>query len=103
MLAALSLMVLLPMLAGCPNRKQVLAEVWQNSGLPSDLCEKAPELKQYGIFRKLDSGKYEFLSYCTQGQDKDGKPFPLVQNYIGMLTQKFQSLLDALLPEKGGK
>lgn len=96
MLALLSSIILLQ---GCISRKEVVAEIWLQSGLPEDLCIREPELQKYGIYRKLDSGKYEFISYCTEIQDDKGQKFPATQGYLSVKTEKFYSILDQLLPE----
>lgn len=99
---AVPLLLMGLLLTACPTRKEVDAEIWQNSGLPVDLCAKTPDLAKYGIYRKLDSGKYEFISYCTQVPDDTGKQVTAVQLYISVNAKKFKSFLDALLPERDG-
>lgn len=81
-LASMSLM-------GCPKRAEIRAEMWLNSGLPEDICERAPELKQFGMYRKLNTGKYEFLAYCR----------PESAKYFGISEKRFNELLDELLPK----
>jgi hypothetical protein len=90
LLAVTLVPLLLIILQACISRKQVVAETWLNSGLPADVCEKYPEIKEYGIYRKLDSGQYEFLSYCKNES----------QNYISIQGDKFRRILDSLLPEQ---
>ena len=87
------------------KRRDVQAAVWLETGLPSDMCEQVSEpckLSPYncskddfigwrrGRYRKLDSGKYEFLAYCNV---KDGE-------WTSIRTEYFKAVLDALLPEK---
>jgi hypothetical protein len=86
-----------------------LAEVWlNNTPLDHVLCEPVGEILeiglktgmykmvngkpkfQYGFYRKLDNGKYEFLSFCEEAAGK----------MVSMDAEKFQGFLDALLPEK---
>lgn len=67
--------------------------------MPPDLCAAQPALSRYGIYRKLDSGKTEFISYCTQLPDANGVYHPAVQGYTSINTQKLLSVLDELLPE----
>jgi hypothetical protein len=69
------------------TRPEVDAETWLHSAIPQELC--TPEIRQYGIYRKLDDGTFEFISYCQTE----------VKNYIGFNTEKFQRVLDALLPK----
>lgn len=84
--------------AGCPTRKEVDAELWLNTGIPPELCDSQPLLKTTGIYRKLDSGKTEFISYCTETPDATGAPHPALENYTTINTQKFKSFLDVILP-----
>lgn len=64
------------------------------------ICEAMPELKAFGKYRKLDSGKIEFIAYCTHMQDEHGLPIPVVQTYVSFQKDKFAEILDALLPAK---
>lgn len=102
MLAVGLFLIVLPILTSCVTRGQVRAEVWMQSGIPIELCHEQPDLMMYGIYRKLDSGQYEFISYCSETADEAGKLSPNVQNYIVFNAAKFYSLLDQLLP-KGRK
>lgn len=77
-------------LQGCLNRAEVKAEIWLNSGLPKDVCDAHPELMEFGMYRMLDSGKFEVLPYCSAN----------AQTYYGINAQKFDAILDELLPEK---
>ena len=88
------------LLPACINRKQIRAEVWLNSGLPAELCPEGSEIHKYGIYRKLNSGNYQFISYCALGQKDDGSVYPLVQDYITFNAKKFNEVLDGLLPPK---
>lgn len=100
LLAMLGLSLSMLLLPGCPTlptRKEVEGEVWLQSGIPAELCAKEPLLWKQGIYRKLDDGKYEFISYCTL---TTVDPItPVVQNYISFNARKFNAYLDALLPE----
>lgn len=56
-----------------------------------NLCTDAFALWRYGIFRKLESGKFEFVSICK----------PEIANYKTIFnTKKFNEILDKMLPEK---
>ena len=94
------LLLTLPLQTSCVNRAQIKAEIWLQSGLPADLCERVPELKKYGQYRELDTGKYEFLGYCTEVQDNTGKRYTVVQGYYSINGQKFDSIMDELLPKQ---
>lgn len=80
---------LLIFLSGCITRQEIKANLWLNSGLPSALCEQVPELKQYGMYRKLNSGKYELQAYCN----------PQAQKYFSILDTELDKVLDGLLPK----
>jgi len=71
------------------TREQVDAAVWLNNGLPSDLCDKEPRLKDYGFYRKLDAGGYEFKPFC----DADAKDWVSVQR------DQYNNVMDQLLPK----
>lgn len=98
MILALSLLMA-HLLTSCLSRKEVQAEIWQNSGIPEDICKVNSGLDKYGLYRKLDSGKYEFISYCAQILDDTGKTVPAAQGYLSINSKKFNGFLDDLLPE----
>jgi hypothetical protein len=87
-------------LTGCPKRAEVRAEMWLQSGLPADLCAKNPEIRQYGMYRRLNddvcekAGKkipcYELQRYCNAEAKK----------YLAIEEQRFNDLLDAYLPKE---
>lgn len=74
---------------GCLTRTQVEATIWLETGLPMDLCERYPEIANYGHYRKLNNGKYEFISYCK----KESKDF------VNIVKTEFYKFLDELLPK----
>jgi hypothetical protein len=94
-------------LTSCISRKEVLAEVWLQSGLPPELCEKYPEIKAYGQYRELNTGKFENISYCAQipGTLPDGSQGMVnaVSTYFGFQKDKFNAILNELLPEHPAK
>ena len=102
-LAMLGLLSSMLLLQGCPSRAEIDAEIWLNSGITPDVCAKYPELKQFGIYRKLDTGKYEFISYCTTVPDANGNQVNAVQQYLSVNAQKFNKFLDELLPKPQGQ
>lgn len=55
-----------------------------------ELCAQLPELNRYGFYRRLNDGKLEFISFCK----------PEAKKYVSMHADKFNKLLDELLPEK---
>jgi len=88
------------LLAGCPKREEIKAEMWLQSGIPAKVCAEKPEVAKSGIYRRLNDDVckahnqaipcYEFLSYCK----------PQVAHYFSILDSKFNDLLDKYLPEK---
>lgn len=77
------------LLLGCPTRKEVQAEIWNHASISKEICDANPSIKEYGISRQLDDGRWEFISYCQKE----------ARDYIGIKTSKMNEFLDALLPE----
>jgi hypothetical protein len=47
------------------TRERVNAYLWlNNTPVPPEICEREPLLKDYGIFRRLNTGGFEFISFC---------------------------------------
>jgi hypothetical protein len=63
--------------------------VWLQDGIPEEICARVPEVTKYGIYRKLNSGKEEYIPYCA----------PEIKSYINFNDKKFNEILDELLPE----
>lgn len=80
--------------SACPNRKQIRASLWTVWPIPSSICEKAPELKPYGLYRKLNSGKWEFIPYCgLVDAPRENHEF------FAIYDDDLEKLLDGTLPE----
>jgi len=47
------------------TRNRINSSLWFGIAIPEDICEKSPEVKSYGIFRKLNDGNFEFVSICS--------------------------------------
>lgn len=78
-------------LASCITRQEIRANVWlTNAPVPPEICRKAPELKDYGFYRRLNDGTFEFVSFCT----------PSARRMISIVDTDFQRILDALLPKE---
>lgn len=85
---------------GCLTRQQVRAYTWlNNSPLPADLCEKNPELQNYGFYRRLKDGKLEFVSFCQPCEP----PKACAADFISIYKVDFENVLDKLLPRKKEK
>lgn len=82
------------------TRKQINADLWEQSGIPKELCEKYPELQEYGHYRVLNNGKYQRFSYCNEELDKSGKMVNSSQLMNSMKKSIVKEILDATLPEE---
>ncbi len=55
-------------LLGCVSRKDVQNDIDANvfliDRIPTKLCTQTPELRGLGIYRKLNNGQEEFVSFC---------------------------------------
>lgn len=93
--------ILIVSLSGCITRKEIEANIWLNNGLDVSLCgqskatSKHPELWDYGVYRKLDSGKFELVPYCAR--DEMGKPY--ITDFVSVHKEDLRRILDATLPE----
>lgn len=86
------LIILLVTLTGCPGvtRREVEATIWlNNTPIPNDICEREPELKSYGFYRRLNDGKFEFMSFCN----------PEAVQWLSIHKDEFFRFMDKLLPE----
>ena len=113
----LTCLLVLITLSGCLSRKEVMADVWLNSGMSradcqtlcnnycnthagkcSSSCASHPEQYPSGVYRALNTTpvSYEVISYCAIGSDKKS----IVQHYVGIQDTQFNAILDALLPAK---
>lgn len=77
----------------CMTRQEIRAHLWENTGLPADLCASEPRLRDYGFFRRLDSGGFEFLGFCR----------PEALGMQSVTKESLKEILDATLPESAGK
>jgi hypothetical protein len=75
---------------GCISRSEIRAAIWLHNGLPADVCEREPVLKDHGFYRRLDGGKFEFISFCD----------PESKHWLSMYDRDFENLLDKTLPKE---
>lgn len=54
------------LVSSCVSRTEVEADTWLTERLPEELCERVPEIKQYGIFRVIE---------CKRLDQKDPEDF----------------------------
>jgi hypothetical protein len=48
------------------TRNRINAYLWlNNSPVPQEICDREPTLKDYGIYRRLNDGNFEFISICN--------------------------------------
>lgn len=82
----------------CINRQEIQASVWLNNApLPAEMCGPKPTqpdphhvtLWDYGFYRRLNSGKFEFISFCDQDAAK----------WVAVYQDDFNKILDGLLPK----
>lgn len=63
--------------------------MWLNNGpLPAAICEREPELRRYGFYRRLDAGSFEFVSFCRTDAGA----------WVSVYGPDFYKILDSLLP-----
>lgn len=83
-------LLLLP-LNSCVTKAQVDALIWLNNleALQKDVCPTHPELNDYGFYRKLDSGKLEFISVCNAN----------APGLFSMTSSDYSNLMKGLVPK----
>lgn len=79
-------------LASCktPSRARINATIWlSNIPLPKEVCDRSPELRDRGFYRRLDNGKFEFVSFCS----------PVAKEWVSIPKKDFLKLLDEYVPK----
>jgi len=77
-----------------PSRQQVDAVIFlNNTPLPEYLCDREPALHNYGFYRILNGGGYDFISFCN----------PEARRWISVYESDFNRILDKYLPPKEKK
>jgi hypothetical protein len=80
-------------MSGCITRDEIDAVIFLNNGpLPSGICDREPELKKYGFYRTLNSGKFEFMSFCH----------PKANKFLSAREDDLNEILDKTLPKQQG-
>jgi hypothetical protein len=64
--------------------------VWLNNGIPAEICEREPALREHGFFRRLNNGKFEFISFCDER----------ARHWLAVYDRDFNRVLDELLPRQ---
>lgn len=81
---------------GCITRGQINAAIWKNNGLDPELCgpskaeSKNPQLWDYGFYRRLNNGKFEFLPFCSLTSNE----------FFAIQKDDLEKILNRTLPEK---
>jgi hypothetical protein len=81
-------------LNSCVTRQQIEAATWLNNfkAVPKEYCGTSTNrgpLWDYGFYRKLNTGKYQFISLCTnQGSEM-----------FSVTDSDYQKILEAALPK----
>lgn len=81
---------------GCVTRGEIKAAIWMNNGSDPALCgpsraeSKNPVLWDHGVFRRLNSGGFEFLSFCH----------PAVREYFAISRADLETILNETLPRE---
>lgn len=73
----------------CITRGEIQAYIFNNNGVPPELCDKEPELKKHGFYRTLNNGKFEFISFCD----------PLSVHWLAIYDKDLEKLLNENLPK----
>lgn len=74
-------------LASCITRKEIEATVWRNNApIPAAICAATPELHDYGFYRQLNDGGFEFVSFCA----------PEASQWLAIHESELKRILDRL-------
>jgi hypothetical protein len=77
-------------LTSCLTRKEIEATIWLNNApIPASLCKEGVEKR--GFYRRLDSGKIEFVSFCS----------PEAKQWLSIHKDDLQKILDQLAEGQG--
>lgn len=76
-------------LTSCVTRQEIRAYFWLHNGIPDEICRREPSLFNYGFYRKLNSGQFEFMSFCK----------PESRQFLGLHERDLEEILNKTLPE----
>jgi hypothetical protein len=87
-----ALLLILLASSGCITRKQIEAATWLNNfhSIDPTLCYPGGPLYERGFFRRLDDGRFQFISICTETAAK----------MLSVTAEDYKKLLDAALERK---
>lgn len=70
------------------TKKKIRSSVWlNNSPLPAQIC--TTEAKDYGFYRRLNQGGFEFVSFCN----------PVAPEWIAIHYRDLEEILNETLPK----
>ncbi len=76
-------------MSGCLKRSEIEASIWLNNApLPDSVCV-IPENTHYGFYRRLNDGRFEFVSFC------DAR----AHDWLAIHKDEFQRLLEKAYPK----
>jgi hypothetical protein len=88
LIVCLGLLLILS-LSSCVTKKQIEAATWLNNYhvIPDELCYPEGPLYEVGFFRRLNDGKFQFVSICS----------PTAGKMMSVTPEDYKKLLDAAL------
>lgn len=81
-------------LTGCISRKEIIASLFLNNGMSPEMCGKDkasspnPVLWDYGFYRRLNAGGFEFISFCDSRS----------MEWVAVNKRDLENILNANLP-----
>lgn len=82
-------------LTACVTREEIEVSIFRNNFNAEELkvlCERDPDLRRFGFYRKIKDGTLEFLSICK----------PNASGMLSIYETDFNRLMDKALPKKSG-
>lgn len=101
---AVLLSLLIFAFTGCVSKEQVLSDIYQHDALPASLCTKYPEIKKYGMYRRVECQYARQSQYCQHGEQyfEQVRYYcdPKVKDYLGMSTADVEKYIGELTSPK---
>lgn len=99
-------LIALVALASCVSKREVDAKIWLNNfPVPKESCDAAPAIKEYGFYRRLNDGNFEFVSICNKAsrgfKQMSNKDFARLMNRINEPDDN-QKAVEILDPRESG-
>lgn len=57
--------IFLLLFTACVSEKEIRGQLYINEGIPKELCDKYPEIKEFGVYRVISETEEELLPYCS--------------------------------------